>query len=136
MIDQTTIYWITRLDSLKSCLFGMNTLAIVALFASCLALVAYLVEYGDGTGTYYSTPTDTERAFWRKVRTNATRGIVGSVLSIMAISTVMALTPTTKEMAAILAIPAVANNEDVQEIGTDIVELAKSWLQEMKPEEK
>lgn len=44
------------------------------------------------------------------------------------------LVPTTKEMAAIIVIPKVANSESVQGLGEGVVELAKAWMQELKPD--
>ena len=44
-----------------------------------------------------------------------------------------ALIPTTKEMCAIIAIPAIANSETVQGLGNDIVGLAREWIIELKP---
>lgn len=42
--------------------------------------------------------------------------------------------PTTKEMAAIVVIPRVANSESVQGLGEGIVDLAKVWMQELRPD--
>ena len=41
--------------------------------------------------------------------------------------------PTTKEMAAIIVIPKVANNEKIQELGDGIYQLANDWLKEISP---
>lgn len=44
--------------------------------------------------------------------------------------------PTSQEAAAIKIIPRIANNEDVQGVGTELVTLAKDWLHELKPKGK
>ena len=41
--------------------------------------------------------------------------------------------PTTKQMAAIIIVPKVVNNEQVQEIPNKILDLATEWLEELKP---
>ena len=46
------------------------------------------------------------------------------------------LTPTTKEMAAIYIIPKVANNEQLQGLGQDLVDLAKTWVAELMPKKE
>ena len=48
-------------------------------------------------------------------------------------ATISALIPTTKEMAAIVVIPAVANSESVRGLGEGIVNLAKDWMKELSP---
>ncbi len=42
-------------------------------------------------------------------------------------------TPTTKEMAAIIVIPAIVNNQDIKELGGEIPKLAREWLEEFRP---
>lgn len=42
--------------------------------------------------------------------------------------------PTSKEMCAILILPAIANNENTQEISEELIGLAKEWLKELRPE--
>lgn len=41
--------------------------------------------------------------------------------------------PSTKEMCAILIVPAIANNEKAQNLGNEIYDLAVEWLKEIKP---
>ena len=48
-------------------------------------------------------------------------------------SSVSALIPSSKEMAAIVVIPKVANSQPVQDIGQGIVDLAKDWMIELAP---
>ena len=43
------------------------------------------------------------------------------------------LLPTTKEMAAILIIPRVANSEKVQTVGNHLYDLACEWMEELRP---
>lgn len=41
--------------------------------------------------------------------------------------------PSTKEMAAIILIPKIANNAQVQKLPGNILELANEWIEELKP---
>lgn len=40
------------------------------------------------------------------------------------------LAPNTKQAAVIYILPKVANNEDIQGLGSDLVQLAKQWVEE------
>ena len=59
----------------------------------------------------------------------AKRAIITMVLAIIGVI----LTPTTKELCTVLLIPAIANNENVQGISEEFYNLAKEWMQELKP---
>lgn len=41
--------------------------------------------------------------------------------------------PSTKQMAAILVVPKIANSEKVQTIGNKVYDLAVEWMEELKP---
>jgi hypothetical protein len=49
---------------------------------------------------------------------------------------VLAFTPSTKQMAAIMIVPKIANNEKVQTIGNKVYDLAVEWMDELKPAKK
>lgn len=105
-----TIYWITRLDPVRIGLAA--TIALLAFLS-----LAHAMSYLDGGAA--------------RSRRNAV-SFAGASLALMAVA---ALTPTTKEMCAIIAIPAIVNSEDAQEISSEVVDLAKDWLKELKPKE-
>lgn len=58
--------------------------------------------------------------------------IVGAFIGILIASFV----PTTKQMAAILIIPKIANSEKVEMIGNGLYDLAVEWMNELKPSKK
>jgi hypothetical protein len=45
-------------------------------------------------------------------------------------------TPSTKQMAAILIIPKIANSEKVEKIGNGLYDLAIEWMNELNPSKK
>ena len=47
-----------------------------------------------------------------------------------------ALTPSTKDMAAILVIPRIANSEKVQDVGNRLYDLAVEWAEELRTRKK
>jgi hypothetical protein len=44
--------------------------------------------------------------------------------------------PSTKQMAAIMIVPKIANSEKVQTIGNKVYDLAVEWMEELKPNKK
>jgi len=44
--------------------------------------------------------------------------------------------PTTKQMAAIIVVPKIVNNEKVQNVGNKIYDLAVEWMDELHPKKK
>lgn len=119
MSDGWTIYWITRMDILQTAFM---------LIASAVGLVTVSILTGnslnrgyDGSMTGMIEASD---------RWSLRRGLpITAIFGLLAV-----LIPTTKQAAAILAIPAIANSEDAQEIAGEVVDLAKQWLEELKPE--
>ena len=111
-----TIYWITRLDSVN---------VVLGLFVG-LALILTVLSVGF---LLSSIDADDENGIrWAK------RGIFGFSALLLGLGAVTVLTPSTKQMAAILVIPAIVNNEGVQEVGGELVDLAREWMRELRPE--
>lgn len=123
MITSAQIYWITRLTYLNF-LFGVpGTICTLGSFV-CLLVAAMLggSAGGDESEIEFSK-------IWFKYGFRS--GVIGIIL--MGISCFI---PTTKEMAAILLIPKVANNEQIQKLPGNILTLANEWLEELKPEKE
>lgn len=49
---------------------------------------------------------------------------------------IVTFTPSTKQMAAIMIVPKIANSEKVQTIGNKVYDLTVEWMNELKPAEK
>ncbi len=63
--------------------------------------------------------------------------IARKLLVVMAASIlVLTFTPSTKQMAAIMIVPKIANSEKVQTIGNKVYDLAVEWMEELKPNKK
>lgn len=118
MITPWTIYWITRASNISNTLTAVTVvLGIIGAFLMVGGTVAgSLGERADAKGLL--------RVGWK-------------VAILFAISLVASiLTPTTKELAAMIVIPKVANSESVQQLGDGIVDLANQWLVELAPKKK
>lgn len=112
------IYWITRLD-------GINVLFALMLILSIITTVATglkcLLDMADG---------DDDELEFKVCLKICKRAISVFIVAIIG----FILTPTTKEAAAIVVIPKIANSENVQELGTNFVQLANDWLVELRPD--
>ena len=66
---------------------------------------------------------------------SAAFGCVASTVAV-ACPVLEALIPTTREAAAIVMVPAIANNEKVQTVGNKLYDLAAEWLDELRPKKE
>ena len=123
MISGSEIYWITRMDNIS---FFIGLVATLGLGATLVLLILKLVTKLDG-----DLDDDQTKLINKSLIVSMMLGILFSLGSIFV--------PTTKEMAMIKVIPAIANNEKIQNECIDIYKLAKKGLEEMvdqKSEEK
>lgn len=103
----TTMYWITRLE-------GFNVLGIfMAIFGLALFTIFFIFSKAD---------------VWHASKNILTSfGVVG-VLGLL----ICLFVPTTKEMAAIIIVPKIANSEKIQNLGNEVYDLAIDWMKEIK----
>lgn len=129
MITTGQMYWLTMLDSIKSFLFLLSALSAVAtiLFtAVAFALATKIREFS-------STPKediDASHALGYRMLKFVTPSLMALTLVLFLVTT---LTPTTKQMAAILVVPRIANSEKVQMAGNKLYDLACAWMDELRP---
>ena len=128
MIDESTMYWITRLDKLDGLLYGMLIVfTVVSVVLTVTCFISSMTRHND--------PND-ERVF-QLVRWVAPVALLLFLLSAAG----WLFVPTTKEYAAIKMIPALVNNPKVQDEAKEVYALAKEWLKdqvkdEVTPEKK
>ena len=115
MITPSTIYWISRLAPICFISFAM------ALIGSMLAIMIWL--------GYAIAETSGDEEFASRLRKYFKPFAITAVIGIMT----QLFVPTTKEAAAMLVIPKIANSESVQQLGDGIVDLANQWLKELAP---
>ena len=121
MITESGMYWLTRLDGINVGLtIGMVASLLVA-FVFFMVSVMKLDEYGKSK--------EIQRANFKECISRAYLPAFFAIFFLVA----LILTPSMKSMAAIKVVPLVANSEDVQSIGTGVVDLANEWIQELKP---
>ena len=140
MITPSTIYWLTRLDGIRYTLnYAYEFLAFVSIIAIAASVVLLLLSRftGNDLCDMFSGKSDEElnkiHGDLRRWSLSAVkRGTMGLALAFLMMLS-HALIPTTKEMAAIIVVPRIANSETVQQLGDGIVNLAQEWMKELAP---
>lgn len=110
------IYWITRLDGIRE----------VASFIACPSLVFTII---GAIAMTFARGADAPKEVVKAISRMMTAFAVSAVVFL----TACVFLPSTKEMCAIKVIPLIANNQDVQGLGADVVSLAREWVQELRP---
>jgi len=103
------MYWLVMLDSIIK---GTVGLLVLSLLGTAVAIMAWC---------------DRDVRGWVPLSFLATAAFMALVAT---------FTPSTKQMAAILVIPRIVNNEKVQKAGDQLYDLATEWMEELRPKKK
>ena len=106
MITTTQMYWLVTLDSL----IHMGVFLSVVFTLATFAMIGLVAD----TGKLVSLP------------------VVTALLAIF-FMLVVTFTPTTKQMAAIVVVPKIVNNEKMQVAGDKLYALAVEWMDSLRP---
>ena len=123
MITMNNMYWLTRLDHMHDVLGATCCLLVISTIG---VLIAGCIMQDDDT--FEDETNECGRKFVRKSPFMAAAFVVTLLID--------ALIPTTKEMAAMIVIPGVLNNEKVQTVGNRLYDLALEWMEELRPANK
>lgn len=126
MIDESTIYWITRLDNIRIFLFVLAFIGTV---------IAFIGGVAHGATTSRRAFSDEDKLEKKKDLRYSIEAFLVGIFVLFTTAVGLVFTPNTKEMFAIKVIPAIANSERVQSLGADVVDLAKSWIVELGNED-
>ena len=136
----TMMYWITRLDGIRDLLQGLDMftsiLTICGLVVSCITAIICMAMCSKSY-PISEIVEDSEYKFVRNIR-NYTAKVTFCVFVPINIlfSTAYILTPSMKEYCAIKVVPAIVNNEKIQEFGDELYKLGVDWLKELRPQDK
>ena len=123
-VTGSMIYWLTRLDGINYVLNGAMLVCLMATIVSAI-VTAFIFCFTDpGYRSYDADLKKGKKAFgvvWRLAITTIVFAIAACAV------------PSTKNMAAIIMVPVIANNEQVQELPNKVLELGNEWLNELKP---
>jgi hypothetical protein len=126
------IYWLVKLDDIRSMLGGEGLLFITML-STVAAVVGWIVHivYKCNSGNEYARGVIAAMRWPLRVFTTF------SAAMIFALTIGKALIPSTRQMAAIIVIPKIANgvmaNEDLRKLPGKVIELTGEWMEELRP---
>lgn len=107
--------------------------------AIVVAIVLTLFTVFAGNGAYQlcsGVPDEQFKAMKDRARLTAKKSVATFAVCVTVAITVnlaASFVPTTKEMAAIMVVPRIANSQSVSDVAEGIVELAKAWMVELRP---
>ncbi len=119
-ISGAMIYWITRLNETKGFLTVLMVISAVFIVIGIVAFIAS-VEERDG---------DSKKSMTKFGKRMITVGLAAFLVLFPA----SVLIPSEKDAAAILILPLIISNQEVQKIPKGMVDLANEWLEELRPE--
>lgn len=117
MITTTQVYWLTRLD-------GIGALGIIMTVLGLLVTTFATLVYAC---CFNALEVDVRRVIRNVLRVSASALTIGIAIDVFV--------PDTKEMAAILVVPRIANSESLTGVADGIKTLAVEWLEELRPGE-
>lgn len=129
MITTGQMYWLTMLDSIKSFLVLLSVLSVVVTILFTVFAFALATKIREFSVTP-KEDIDATNALGYKMLKFITPPLMALTLILILVT---ALTPSTKQMAAILVVPRIANSEKVQMAGNKLYDLACAWMDELSP---
>ena len=125
MITPTQMYWLVKLDDMRHVLSCIMWLPIVlAIVIGVMAFATFMMTIDGDRGTKKEAVSDIARLAIL---------FVSMLLIVVALQVAVAFVPSTKQMAAIIVVPKIANSEKVQTVGNQLYDLAVEWMNELKP---
>ena len=131
MITTSQMYWITRLDGI------VTLLAVLASFLCVLSVIMFVTGRSESVAVKeWSWDTDNSIAARHELGRKLCKASLVTFPAGVLLYIIPVMIPTTKEMAAILIVPRIANSEKVQQAGNKLYDLAVEWMDELKPSKK
>lgn len=128
VVTPSDIYWMTRMDNI--CTAAGFFVAISGVATVGLGLIGASMKEAITYRSGVEKPDNESRAIGALLHRQLRWVVPVFVVSVLA----AILVPTTKEAIAIVVIPKIANNESVQGIGEDLVNTAREWIEELRPQ--
>lgn len=130
-MTESMIYWINRLDEIRSFCLGLNIISsIFAIIGIMAALVTTCFK-----AVFESEGSDADARAANSIRKFACKIFIPAFCIATLCSLARTFTPTTKEMIAIKVFPQIAsvdNVEKINDISKDMLDITADWLKDMK----
>ena len=127
MITTAQMYWLTKLDDIRQALGSIIWVPIAWIAIVAVASFCAFMACADMDSVRSVVIGRIKKASWT---------CVPMVLWIVATQIAVALVPSTAQMAAIVVVPRIVNNEQVQTVGNRLYDLATEWLDELRPKKE
>jgi hypothetical protein len=139
-ITTMQMYWLVKLDNIIDIIENLGCLQVpIIIFALAGAIALTLLYFFAGNGDYDIFEGKSNEEFqvikiklWKYSGTCIKTGIISAGVAI-ALGIISDMIPSSKQMAAIMIVPKIANSEKVQTIGNKMYDLAVEWMEELKP---
>ncbi len=130
MITEAEMYWLTRWSYIQGGLFTLGGIVVGLVFVwMIVSAICHAVNHAQAASYAGS------KELLPVTRKSLRASLICLALS-WSILAAACFVPTTKEMCAIKIVPVIVNNAEVQELPKKALELANSWLDDMKPLER
>lgn len=134
VITPSDVYWITRFDGLRGLFSSVAAVAFLGsaalLIIGCIQRCETRIENVNNESWSYKWAPDKDAIERGKL---LHRQLRWSIPILLVAASAQALIPTTKEAVAMVVVPKIANNEDLQGLGSEFVTMAREWMQELRP---
>lgn len=117
MITESELYWIFKLDDIRDLLTGCT---IILCIISVLLIVMTIAQAYDGD-LFDDIP-------WRR----SAFARLAVYITLIVFSVVLVLLPSTKQMVALKAIPAIVNSDTAKDVPSDVKALYKLGVDALK----
>ena len=124
MITTAQMYWLTKLYDIRHVLCSIIWVPLVWLIVVSVITLCAIMSCTDVDSVRTVVNGKIKKAAWT---------CVPMVFWIVATQIAVALVPSTAQMAAIVVVPRIVNNEQVQTVGNKLYDLAVEWLDALKP---
>jgi len=129
------LYWIMKLDSIRSLIDGIATLGwVIGALLLCVATVASIVALSE-LGSYREKDDDYKKAKL-VAKIVLPKGIVVLIIAFI-LQSAHTFIPSTKEVAALIVVPKVvttiSNSKALKQLPSRVVDLGNAWLDELSP---
>lgn len=125
MITTMQMYWLVKLDDMRHVIDSLTWLPVTWI------VITAVVSFAAFMATIDANESGREKVC-RCIK-KAALICIPMLLMIVVIQLTTAFVPSTKQMAAIIVVPKIANSEKVQMAGNKLYDLAVEWMDELKP---
>ena len=125
MITPMQMYWLVKLDDMRCVFADLMWLPITWItITAVVSFVAIMMTADEDKSIREKVWHRVKKAMWL---------CIPMLFLAIVLQLTTAFVPSTKQMAAIIVVPKLANSEKVQTAGNKLYDLAVEWMDELRP---